>query len=253
MQYVINNSFNNNCLVKYLDMCMKPTAAQMAATAVYSNLPQTTVTKIVPSLVLLVNDNYLKVINELNQKLYQGIVTLDAGISVPTLMNTLSCSDRDIRNKAIDYLVSKGIISLTTAEISDAKRFVYSLIGFNHTNFTKLYDPIDNAYVFSYNTPVELSSKYLASDNTNKVPLYLAFFPMLPIEFTNIPTENGVSMFNCNKYYKPSNDTYVLQSTYIATRLSDINGDGDIKFDYLDVIEYLDDFRLRFRLPAVFN
>lgn len=253
MQFILNNSFNNTSLSKYLDMCMKPQASQMGQVSIYTNLPTTTTIKAVPSFVLFTNENYLKVINELNQKLYAGTVTLDAGITIPTLINTLSCSDATIRGKAIDYLVTKGICTLTTTEVLDAKRFTSTLIGFNYVNLSRVYDTVENAYVYSYTTPVELSSKYLSSDNTNNVALYLAFFPMFTYEFSGIPTENATTIFNCSKYYKPTTDSTVLQSTYIATKLSDITGDGDVKYDHLDVIEYLDDFRLRFRLPAIFS
>ena len=87
--------------------------------------------------------------------------------------------------------------------------------------------------------------------NTNNEALYLVILPLVNKTYGN--TDGSIGDYVATQTFQ-NGDSVVLQSSYIAVALGDINDvTADIKYDHVDKIDYIDSFRLRFRLPKVLN
>jgi len=114
----------------------------------------------------------------------------------------------------------------------------------DYSNF-KLYEN-KNKLNIQYNKPIHLSKEFSIDEFnnfTNNDELYL-FIPMI--------------FYGCNEYhickylyqyYNPKTNKKVTLAAFIALKITDINGDGDIKFDHIDKINYIDSLNITFTFP----
>jgi hypothetical protein len=254
MRIVINRTFNETFLNEYLNTIMQPNSNIFAANQfiVYDDLSTNYVTKegVFPG-VLFVPATLLEIIDSLNLAEYNQTLDL-SGADLAILLNTLYNGGSNERNSALDYLQTNGLI--TAEQNADARNMTASLLAFDRTNFTRSYDEIEDVYKYSFETPVELSVPYDEVNNPRNNKLYLFFPSQINLEYGNmlaVAGSNG-TYSPLQKFYNPVLDKEVAQASYIATELGDITSEtADVKYDHMDKIEYIDSFRLRFRLPRV--
>lgn len=257
MKIVVNKTFNKVFAFEYLNCTMKPNTAEFAATSfiIYDDLNNNRSTKNGSfPLVLFAPKALLDVIDIINAKLYVGTFTgsVDTDVSADILIGTLFNAGRTERNSALDYLQRKSIISAEL--VADVKAMTTKLIGFDYTQFVRTYDDIEDVYKFAFETPTELEVPYDQANNPRNNKLYLVFPSLVNVTYGSVipvATSNG-KYSPLHKFYNPIRDLSVPQSSYIATELGDIVSEtADLKYDHMDKIEYLDSFRLRFKLPRV--
>lgn len=256
MKVVINKTFNKVFMSEYLNTTMAPHADEFASTAyiVYDDVNVTDTTKDGEfPLVLFVPQALLDIIDALNTAEYNQTLDL-AGKDLAILINTLYNANSSERNSALDYLQGLGLI--TAEQNADVRAMTTKFLGFDRTQFLRTYDEAEDVYKYSFDTPVELQVPYNDTNNPRNNKLYLFFPSLVNTEYGNVVavTDSNGKYSPLQKFYNPVLDKGVQQASYIATELGDINSEtADVKYDHMDKIEYIDSFRLRFRLPRVIN
>jgi len=260
MKVLVNKTFNTEYFSEYLNTTLKPNSKVFSSGEfkIYDNATTgTTVVDGVFPQVLFAPQSYLDIIDALNTASYNNTLDL-AGLSFDLVINTLYATDRTSRNYMIDYLLGLGLCSATQA--SQAKNLVSVLGSFDPANILVEYNSVDDVYSYSFNTPVELLQPYDVSNNVGESglseKLYLVMLTQISTAYGDVLNVNGGtgSYSPVHKFYNPVLDTTVLQSSYIATELGDINdteSNPDLKYDHMDKIDYIDSFRMRFKLPRV--
>lgn len=258
MKILVNKTFNTKCFAEYLNTTLKPNSKVFNAGEfkIYSDavVGTTTVNGTFPQ-VLFAPKSYLDVIDAINLASYNNTLNLGAGYSLDLVINTLYSGDKASRDKMVDYLVTKSIV--TSVQASQIKGIVSTLGGFVPANVVYEYVDLDDVYSYSYATPVELIVPYNQANNngvSGKEKLYLVLPTLVNITFGNVTAVAGStgSYSPLHTFFNPVLNTTVKQSSYIATEMADtVATDSDIKYDHMDKIDYIDSFRLRFKLPRV--
>ena len=108
----------------------------------------------------------------------------------------------------------------------------------------------NNKLNIQYNKPIKLSYRFLLNEFnkiTNNDEVYL-YIPMINYTYYY---QGGqyFKIYYPYKYYNPITNKSVLLTPFIALKITDINGDGDIKFDHIDKFDYIDSLNITFTLP----
>jgi hypothetical protein len=107
-----------------------------------------------------------------------------------------------------------------------------------------------NRINIQYNVSIELSRRFLLNefnDFTNNDDLYL-YIPMINnTQYWRVGSQ--FELYYPYKYYNPLTNKSVLLTPFIALKVTDMDGDGDIKFDHIDKIDYIDALNITFTLP----
>lgn len=258
MKILVNKTFNTKCFAEYLNTTLKPNSKVFAAGEfkIYTDaVAGTTTSNGTFTQVLFVPKSYLDVIDALNLASYNNTLSLGVGYSFDLVINTLYSGDKASRDKMVDYLVSKGLV--TSTQSTQIKNIVSTLGGFVPANIVYEYTALEDVYSYSYATPVELTVPYNQTNNvgvSGKEKLYLVVPTLVNITYGTVTAVAGGtgSYSPLHTYFNPVLNTTVKQSSYIATELGDITlPESDIKYDHMDRIDYIDSFRLRFKLPRV--
>lgn len=258
MKILVNKTFNTKCFAEYLNNTMKPNSKVFNAGEfkIYSDaVAGTTTVNGTFTQILFVPKSYLDVIDSLNLASYNNTLSLGTGYSLDLVINTLYSGDKASRDKMVDYLVSKGLI--TSVQATQIKTIVSTLGGFVPSNIVFEYSALEDVYSYSYATPVELLVPYNQTNNvgvSGKEKLYLFVPSLVNIAYGTVTAVAGStgSYSPLHTFFNPVLNTTVKQSSYIATELGDITvPESDIKYDHMDRIDYIDSFRLRFKLPRV--
>ena len=258
MKILVNKTFNTKCFAEYLNTTLKPNSKVFTAGEfkIYTDaVAGTTTSNGTFTQVLFVPKSYLDVIDALNLASYNNTLALGAGYSFDLVINTLYSGDKASRDKMVDYLVSKGLV--TSTQSTQIKNIVSTLGGFVPANIVYEYTALEDVYSYSYATPVELTVPYNQTNNvgvSGKEKLYLVVPTLVNITYGTVTAVAGStgSYSPLHTFFNPVLNTTVKQSSYIATELGDITlPESDIKYDHMDRIDYIDSFRLRFKLPRV--
>lgn len=258
MKILVNKTFNTKCFAEYLNTTMKPNSKVFTAGEfkIYADaVVGTTAVNGTFTQVLFAPKSYLDVIDALNLASYNNTLNLGAGYSFDLVMNTLYSGDKSSRDKMVDYLTTQGLI--TSTQSTQIKNLVSTLGGFVPANIVFEYTALEDVYSYSYATPVELTVPYNQTNNvgvSGKEKLYLVVPTLVNIAYGNVTAVAGStgSYSPLHTFFNPVLNTTVKQSSYIATELGDITlPESDIKYDHMDRIDYIDSFRLRFKLPRV--
>lgn len=204
-------------------------------------------------------NNSLKNLNSL-PKIY-GDLTLD----VLKLTNSLYSQSKVVRDGAISYFESANII--TEEESQFMKNNFYCLYP-DSLILDDIVDKLtlleDNILNFSIDKPLNLSEIYKLSNNPMSEQLYLIIFPFNDTKFVNNiqditiqsyfnQSNEGIYPVGFTRMYKKDTNTSEFQIPYLAFSLSEENGGGDIEYDHLDEIEYLDNIKLSLELPKQYS
>ena len=259
MKILVNKTFNTAYFAEYLNTTMKPNSKVFTSGEFKIYNSATTATTVVNgsfTQVMFVPKSYLDLIDTLNTAAYNNTLDLGAGYALDLVINTLYASNRTERNLMVDYLLGKGYC--TANQASQIKTLVSSLSGFVPANMTFEYNSLEDIYSYSYGTPFELSQPYSKTNNVGESgsaeKMYLVAFTQISVNYGDVAAVNsGTGVYSpVHRFYIPVLDTSVPQASYIATELGDINDDtADLKYDHMDVIDYIDSFRFRFKLPRV--
>ena len=258
MKILVNKTFNTKCFAEYLNTTLKPNSKVFTAGEfkIYTDaVAGTTTSNGTFTQVLFVPKSYLDVIDALNLASYNNTLSLGVGYSFDLVINTLYSGDKASRDKMVDYLVSKGLV--TSTQSTQIKNIVSTLGGFVPANIVYEYTALEDVYSYSYATPVELTVPYNQTNNvgvSGKEKLYLVVPTLVNITYGTVTAVAGStgSYSPLHTFFNPVLNTTVKQSSYVATELGDITlPESDIKYDHMDRIDYIDSFRLRFKLPRV--
>lgn len=257
MNVIVNKKLNESYLEKYLTSIMSPQTEAYTGFKVYTDLStDLSIGNGEYSFMLFVSESYLTLIDTLNTKQFNGTLNLN-GADFTLVINSLYDNRSAVRNSVIDYLVTNGVV--TEAEVAGAKTLATSFKNFDINILNMHYvdttipgnEALTDVIEYSYDTPVELSIHYDVANNTNGEALYLIILPLINKNFGGTDGTYG-DYVSTQKFQNV--DTTALQSTYIAVAIGDINdATADVKYDHVDKIDYIDSFRLRFRLPKVLN
>jgi hypothetical protein len=255
MKIVVNKKFNEGYLEKYLKEIMLPTSDAFSNFKSYSDV-KGTIGDGDYSFIMFVPESYLKLLDVLNKKEYAGKLNL-APLTFTGVINSLYDKKAEVRNAVIDFLVESGnIVDDDGINIDNVKNLTASFKDFDVSKLTYVkVDPNDPDYqtlkdviIYQYDRPVELEQYYRVENNANGENLYLVILPLINRNYGNIEDKSF------GDYVSTQNFSGKLQSTYIAINIGDINDDNaDIKYDHVDKIDFIDSFKLKFRLPKVLS
>ena len=257
MKITLNRTFNEDYMIKYLDSMVMPVQdPSKFSTWLNIGASNTAVTNNYAH-VVFAPKSLLDVIDTVNAKLEDGSINTDnfvigdsLSVNIQNTMRTLFSKSKVARDSAVDTLESLGCV--TTLQSTQIKNNMSALIDYNYNNLTKSYDSVEGVYSYVYSVPSELEVPYSVTNNVgitgSKESVYLVINPCINGYF------NSISV-NSNNLKNDIGFGDLLQFPYIATELGDIKeiGEGDIKYDQMDTIEFIDSFRFRFRLPKTLS
>jgi hypothetical protein len=141
----------------------------------------------------------------------------------------------DIYLKKTNNLLDKNIIS------EEEYNILYNQIVFL-TNDNIIFNPsffhyeeVNDYYYLHFEKPLKLRNRWDNNiNNPNNENIYLTYIDVY------------------NKYYFPDTNEYRLATTY-SYKLTDMQGDGDIRLDHIDKIDYIDSLILPLKAPKEIN
>lgn len=259
MNFVVNKIMNENYLESYLTSIMSPNDNAYVGFQVYTDLntDQTVNANGEYPFILFTPAGFLNVIDKLNAAKFAGTLSLGLGVNFTILMNTLYSKNSAQRNSALDYLVGQSI--LTAEEVVTAKTLTSDFLNFDIAKLNMGYvdttipgnETLTDVIEYSYPDPIELNNNYDIVNNPSLDKIYLTILPLINKNYGN--TDGTVGDYVSTHTYQ--NDLITVeQSSYIAIEMGDINdANADIKYDHVDKIDFIDSFRLRFRLPKILS
>jgi hypothetical protein len=122
----------------------------------------------------------------------------------------------------------------------------YTNLEMASINFKVDYD--NGLLNIKYDKPIKLDNEFIFENFTNNGNSELYFiFP-----YVNKPIlhrgDECYSSFK-NDIYNPKLNKKVQQFNFIALKISDMDGDGDVKFDHIDKIDYIDSLNITIKVP----
>ena len=169
------------------------------------------------------------------------------GNIVKTCLNTIISGSEPQRNSALSKLVQMGIVSESDTTMT---RVLASRIpDFNPALVTKDYISDEQKYRYAYNIPIALEKKYDQVRNTSSEKLFLIFPSRVAQQYGAVPLEGTMG------YVHPMRNILFEKNSmcisFAAVAMADLfSEEAAIKYDHVDVIEYLDNFILNVKLPV---
>jgi len=137
--------------------------------------------------------------------------------------------------------VTKGLRfqSFIRRWIPGKENVVFQGFNINLNNIEINIDVPNNTVNFKALKPMKLEERFIKSeyDAGGNTDLYIV-----------IPYRNTEGLQSASSYNKNTKQSRRLIS-YIALKVTDLDGDGDIKFDHLDFIDYIDSFEFTLKTP----
>ena len=259
MNLVVNKKMNEDYLESYLTSIMNPNNENYTNFNVYISLStnETINNSGAYPFIIFAPEGYLEIIDKLNLMKFNDTLSLGGSVDFTILMNTLYSSFSEQRNSALDYLVAQGILS--ESEITTAKVLTSSFKDFNISNLTMHYvdttisgnETLVDVIEYLYTEPIELRNYYDISNNTIGDKIYMTILPLVNKIYGN--TDGSAGDYVATHTFQ-NGESVVQQTSYIGIELGDINdANADIKYDHIDRIDFIDSFRLRFRLPKILS
>jgi len=203
-----------------------------------------------------VTDDYFDLIEKLNNFEYDD--SLDLPITKDLFYNNLFSKEESLNTIALDLLVSGGYIDVDQhTKYSESIHNV--LTTMNNSNLT--YTMEGTIFNLEVTEPLVLDRRYINTTSN----LYLLFNNYSIIGESGVsPSELiPITCSRCNeerynyqpapfrKFYNPDLNLVVNQSSYFAFKISNFDGDGDIKFDRTDIIDVVDNFKISVEIPQI--
>ena len=210
-----------------------------------------------------------------------------ANLNIMLLVGSLFSPKKQIRDYAIDYFVQGNFITSDEGTQIKAILSTFNLVDPNVSidNYGGTYLPkitditstyTDGVVDLSINKTLRLDNPYKHTENTYNRNLYILVIPYCDTKFidgnykivtwynakdlnvltwtgdvmnTNTETVTGVIQTGYNTFHNKATNTVVNQIPYIALSLTETGLGGDIEYDHLDEIEYLDEIKISIALP----
>lgn len=210
-----------------------------------------------------------------------------ANLNIMLLVGSLFSPKKQIRDNTIDYFVQGNFI--TSAEGTQIKDILstFNLVDPNVSidNYGGTYVPkitdITSVYTngvldLAINKTLRLDNPYKHTENTYNRNLYILVIPYCDTKFidgnykivtwynnkdlneliwtndytrSNSETATGIVQTGYNTFHRKATNTVVNQIPYIALSITEVGQGGDIEYDHLDEIEYLDELKISIALP----
>lgn len=210
-----------------------------------------------------------------------------ANLNIMLLVSSLFSAKRQVRDYAIDYFVSANIISLSEGNQIKSILSTFNLVDNNVSidtyggtyvpKVTDINSSYNNGSIdISINKTLRLDNPYISSENLLNTNLYILVIPYSDTKFidgytnkilrfdsnfdlntlifngsgaTQPETATGTVLTGYNTFHRKDTNTVVNQIPYIALSLTETGLGGDIEYDHLDEIEYLDEIKVTIALP----
>lgn len=212
-----------------------------------------------------------------------------ANVNIFMLYASLFSADKNVRNNTIDYFYLSNIITIDEANTIKNVLSTFNTIDPNVTidGYGGRFVPkVENIDTILKNSGIDinilkslrLDNPYKqVTDNVNNNQLYLLVIPYVDSKFIdgnkgkilrydgggdlNILTSDGKTnnhsielptgkcLVGYNTFHRKDTNTVVNQIPYIALSITEVGQGGDIEYDHLDEIEYLDELKISIALP----
>lgn len=200
----------------------------------------------------VVTAGFLSLIDKINTLLYNDTVTqLNSESRNRGTLNRLTAYNKSERTKALDRFKVLGYITDAEYEIGVRECEAFGQIKFDSISWN--YNEQFDYYTMLHNTPLNLEKRWT---NTENNPRNDELYIMTVLPASRPFNESSYSAYDragvetsCVKYYREDTGKFIYQLGYMAHTLTDRSGDGDIQFDYIDKIDYLDSLEISIKLP----
>lgn len=228
-----------------------------------------------------------KTVNSISGNVTVTTANKTANLNIMLLVGSLFSPKKQIRDYAIDYFVQGNFITSDEGTQIKAILSTFNLVDPNVSidNYGGIYLPkitdITSSYTngvidLSINKTLRLDNPYKHTENTYNRNLYILVIPYCDTKFidgnykivtwhtakdlnvlnwtgdyanSNAETATGVIQTGYNTFHNKATNTVVNQIPYIALSLTETGLGGDIEYDHLDEIEYLDEIKISIALP----
>ncbi len=176
--------------------------------------------------------NYHNIINESTKIIFDKINAYLFNNVDPALNEILSFNTSSTFEPLKDYCIDNNIIS---QENFDSSKF------YNITTTEQLSssDFINNTMYNSLTNPITLNPSYLITDDDEQI-----YFVIIPRNIDSVTTTN--------KFYNPEQERIIEQISYLALTVGNTD-DSDIKLDYIDKIDIIDELRFGLKQSNIIN
>jgi len=210
-----------------------------------------------PTRWFIVTDSYLKLLDKLNDIAYNNLIDTVSSNKMNDddwhrLFNYVTAFNATDRDKVWEYLLSLNLITEEEYQTSSISCRGFGQILKDSLVWT--YNEQFDYYTLNHISPLSLEQRWdNSTNNVNSEQLYIMTSLPSFSGFNNYPdnvyiTRGGIEQ-TAVKYYREDIGSYIYQMSYMAHTLTDRSGDGDIQFDYIDKIDYIDSLEMSFKLP----
>ena len=206
---------------------------------------------------------------------------------IPQLVDTLFSTNVTYRNNGYKYFYNAGIITqdeynyilsntsgvrrVSVSNVNTAPCYPYVYEPFNGSTTTVSNNSID----INTNEVLRLDTPLKNITNTKNEQMYIVIIPLCDVKFSNLssaqpvaiyragtledkgysitPASYNTALFQYATFHNKVANTVVPQIPYIALSLTEVGAGGDIEYDHLDEIEYLDEIKITINLPKEYN
>lgn len=199
-------------------------------------------------------------------------VSFIQSINKACLINNITCGSSEVRNATLDKLVE--LLYITGVEANNLKKQFINTINGNVTEGVLVtdyqYSTTDDVLTFNINKPIKLSRLFInANDNPDNHDLYLLVQSLKNGSYAldlnssiniakytsgdlinNTVSDGCVTCVNIPSVRSSKNETL---TSFIAFKVTERSGDGDIKIDHVDKIRYIDSLTIKVKLPKQYS
>lgn len=208
-----------------------------------------------------------------------------ASIEMSTLTYMLFSKERIYVDKFYEIMYKNGIISIEQYNIGIDKTKMFILDGYDYSNLHYNWDSENSVYELSCDKSILLENRYESGEDiyllfTPGIPLatsgsnmnvkrqstpwnqytttwttqwnnnrYNIYFDRYNFEESNDLSSTKPKYIMYTMFHNPDINKSVPQIPYMAFKISDVNGNGDIKLKQTNKIDVLDNFKVQIKVP----
>lgn len=287
----VGSVYDDNGVITTTIVLPTPSSSKTGLTAAYNGTLDSSVnymcliTKEYIDLLRKINDDSIKglLIPPYSTESKKLSISSNTKIIISRIMDNLISNNMTIRDGTIDYLASFNYI---TAEVATRLKLAITPLITTPSSSEKVvpsdivFSNVDDVCTVAINRPTKLASLYEnAVNNPSNSDLYLVVFSDRVWSYGMCKNyqKSDAALFNIgtNLYVGPESASnafanfllthpkVVLDSTtsgkleavlsFIAFKVTDRDGDGDIKLDHIDRIRYFDNLTFKIKLPKQYS
>jgi len=198
----------------------------------------------------VVTKSYLELIDKVNKLFYDGIVSGSIDYS-HRFFNSLTTYKKSERKRLWSWLKTHNHITDDEFNVAVGQCEAFGQIKYSSISWT--YNESSDYFTMLHNSPMNLETRW--DNSVNNTSGGEIFIMSILQGYENFNNENfgsdaiGGLQQSATKFIRDDTGASFYQLSYMAHTVTDRAGDGDIQFDYVDKIDYIDSLEISVKLP----